>query len=231
MSDLELMEIQTETLFSFDGNGCLRCVNEPGEPPPPCFFLGRTKSGNVWRLRYDLPDDIVGKLGTLAASEPVASDLRRKPINFDAFVDALKAHAEVKKVWMGPAYRFPDEVKSPANVVMITEANAKLLGFGFSDLIPMLETREPCVAVVEGGVAVSVCFSSRVSRWAAEAGVETLEGFRGRGYATSVVAGWAVAVRQLGLTPLYSTSWDNLASQGVARRLGLMLYGVDLSFT
>jgi hypothetical protein len=33
----------------------------------------------------------------------------------------------------------------------------------------------------------------------------------------------------MGQVPLYSTSWENLASQGVARRLGLQLYGVDLS--
>ncbi|MGH2617528.1 MAG: GNAT family N-acetyltransferase, partial [Thermomicrobiales bacterium] len=39
---------------------------------------------------------------------------------------------------------------------------------------------------------------------------------------------WAQAVRQEGRIPLYSTSWENLASQAVARKLGLVLYGVDL---
>jgi RimJ/RimL family protein N-acetyltransferase len=38
-------------------------------------------------------------------------------------------------------------------------------------------------------------------------------------------------VRALDATPFYSTSWDNLASQGVARRLGLTLAGVDFHLT
>jgi len=59
--------------------------------------------------------------------------------------------------------------------------------------------------------------------------VDTLEAFRGRGHASRVVAAWAIAVRETGRVPLYSTSWGNLASQGVARRLGLGLFGVDLS--
>jgi hypothetical protein len=37
-------------------------------------------------------------------------------------------------------------------------------------------------------------------------------------------------VRRENRIPLYSTSWDNAASRGVARRLGLVLYGADLSF-
>ena len=47
----------------------------------------------------------------------------------------------------------------------------------------------------------------------------------------AVVAGWAAAVRDLGLIPFYSTDWNNVASQGVTRKLGLVMYGVDLSFT
>ncbi len=61
------------------------------------------------------------------------------------------------------------------------------------------------------------------------AGIETLEAYRGRGYATAVVAGWAYAIRATDRIPLYSTSWDNLASQAVAHRLGLVQYGTDLS--
>ena len=38
-------------------------------------------------------------------------------------------------------------------------------------------------------------------------------------------------VRRRGLLPLYSTSWDNVASQGVARRLQLPLVGVDFHLT
>jgi hypothetical protein len=33
----------------------------------------------------------------------------------------------------------------------------------------------------------------------------------------------------LGCIPLYSTSWDNLASQAIARKLQMVLYGEDWS--
>jgi hypothetical protein len=35
----------------------------------------------------------------------------------------------------------------------------------------------------------------------------------------------------MGLVPLYSTSWKNEPSRAVARRLGLIQYGVDLHIT
>ena len=73
------------------------------------------------------------------------------------------------------------------------------------------------------------CYSARLTGRAAEAGVETLETHRGRGYAPAVVAAWAHAVRETGRIPFYSTSWDNLASQAVARKLGLVQYATDLS--
>ena len=59
--------------------------------------------------------------------------------------------------------------------------------------------------------------------------MNTIEAFRGRGFAPAVVAAWAHTVRLEGRIPLYSTSWNNLASQSVARKLSLVLYGADLS--
>ncbi|MGI8968757.1 MAG: GNAT family N-acetyltransferase [Chloroflexota bacterium] len=93
------------------------------------------------------------------------------------------------------------------------------------------EARESCFAVIEDSVAVSLCFSARLTARAVEAGVETAVGYWGRGYAATVVTAWACAVHATGRIPQYSTSWENLASQAVARKLRLIQYGVDLSLS
>jgi predicted GNAT family acetyltransferase len=62
----------------------------------------------------------------------------------------------------------------------------------------------------------------------AEAGVETIERFRGRGYGTTSVVAWAAAIRREGRVPLYSTEWENKASRALASSLGLVCYGEDL---
>ena len=83
------------------------------------------------------------------------------------------------------------------------------------------------IAFCDGGPA-SICHSPRGSTLAAaEAGVETLEPYRNRGLATGAVACWARAVQRMGRLALYSTSWENHASQAVARKLSARLYGED----
>src|SRR6516164_10473736 len=78
-------------------------------------------------------------------------------------------------------------------------------------------------ASIEGDHAVAVCATVAGSQSAHCAGVETLAAYRGRGFAADAVAGWACAVRELGATPFYGTTFDNVSSQRVARRLGLSL--------
>lgn len=231
LTDLELMEIQVETLFTHDEHGQLRYVNEPNGARAPRFFWGRTNEGSIWCFRSDLPKELASALKALCLSEPVATDLGESPAHLAACTDILRAHAEIAQVWMGPAYRFPDRVGWSTNVTSITKQNAGLLRDFFADWVPGIGSIQPCVAVVDDGRAVSVCCSVRISPRAHEAGVETAEGYRGRGYAPAVVAGWATAVRELGRIPLYSTSWENAASQRVASKLGLILYGSDLHVT
>jgi len=83
--------------------------------------------------------------------------------------------------------------------------------------------------VIAQGSAVSVCFCSRITPHAAEAGVETLAAFCGKVAATAAAAGWAAAVQQSQRLALYSTSWQNHASQAVAKKLGAVLYAEDWS--
>lgn len=230
-TDLELIAHQAETLFLHNEAKRLLYVNEPDKPEAPRFFLGRTTQGNICRFRHNLPKTVVKRLGELAALEPIPRALQGEPAYLEAFQSVLHEHGAVQAVWMGPAYRFSGGLEWPSGVVRITDANADLLEEGFTDLKAVLSAKQPCVAVVSEHRAVSICCCARSSTYAAEASLETLGAFRARGYAAAVVTGWAAAVRDEGRVPLYSTSWDNLASQGVARKLGLTMYGADLHIT
>jgi len=47
--------------------------------------------------------------------------------------------------------------------------------------------------------------------------------------AAARAAGWAAAVQQRQRVALYSTSWQNHASQAVAKKHGAMIYAEDWS--
>ena len=227
----ELLRVQIDALFTHDPRGRICFVNEPGGRRAPRFFFARSREGNLWRCRDDLAEDTVRTLDQLASEELVRDDLRAEPRNLDGFLGALQAGRGHGSLESGPAYRFPDQIP-PVAVTRITRSGVhllRLLSWDPEDTARTFEGREPFMAVIEQGAAVSLCHSARLTGWAAEAGVETLAEYRGRGHATCVAAAWALAIRATGRIPLYSTSWDNLASQAVARRLGLIQYGTDLS--
>jgi RimJ/RimL family protein N-acetyltransferase len=228
-SDLDLMELHVEALFRHTPEGRLLETREIDPARAPRFFLGRTRGGNLWRFRNDLPVSLARDLDAEAAAEPVLPDLPHEPASLARFQELLQEHPAIPQSRAGPAYVFPEALPLPPRVVRITEENSHFLGEAFAWLQAERSAWEPAVAAVIEARAVSVCFSSRMTERAAEAGVETLEPFRGQGHASRAVAAWAIAIREMGRVPLYSTSWDNLASQGVARRLGLRLYGVDFS--
>lgn len=227
---LALLDRQIATLFRLDGAGRLLAINEPGDPPAPRVFLGRTVVGNRWHLRHDLPAPLAATLARILAAEPIAADLAAPPATVVALRAALAADAPIVSEWSGPAWYFPGSMprQEPAATLL---TDAAPLRHTFPGWAADFTTSQPCAAILHGEQAVAVCCSARTSAGAAEAGVNTLPEYRGRGYAPAVVVAWARATRAAGRVPLYSTSWENLASRGVARRLGLILYAADFHLT
>lgn len=226
------MALQVRALYVHDGHGRLAAANAPpgDDPEPPLFFLGRTAHGNLWRFRAGLPDSLVRELARLAAAERVEIAPDRDPERLRPMLERVEAHVPVRAVWRGPAFRFPDALPHPGAVVALGPDDRSRVG-DFRALSAALPWRLPAFAVEDAGELVSVAYCATrpgADAPAVEAGVDTLPGSRGHGYATRAVAAWAAAVRRTGALPLYSTSFENRASRGVARRLGLIRYGTDL---
>jgi hypothetical protein len=226
------MEMHLAALFTHDATGRMVSVNEPNEKPAPRFFLGRTSDGNVWRFRHDLGADVIRELEEVCRNERTTDELLRPPYGVTPYAEILERDSPIVRVATGPAFTFPTDVDMPADgVVHVTEQNVDVLRPYMGPWLGDVEQCQPFKVVMVDGAAVSVCASVRITPEAHEAGVDTHPEFRRRGYAVRAAAEWARAVRAMNAIPLYSTSWENVASRAVAARLGLVRFGADLHIT
>jgi len=217
-------KLHLETSFVLDAAGRIMSTREPQATPGPVFSLARSTTNCAWAVRSDVTEEVANELNRLAREESSLSDLRDAPLHADQY--KLLIGDQVRS---GPAFTFPQAITQPLGVVVIEDE--QLLERHFRGWVAgeIGAGRMPVMAIIENGYPVSVCFSARWSRVAAEAGVETATGFRGRGLAPRVTAAWALAVRASGRIPLYSTDWSNAPSLAVARKLGLGAYAADWS--
>ena len=232
------MTLRATLLFSHDDRGRLSKAGDPSDLPAPRFYLGRSRHGNLWRFRSDLPRELVRDLARLAAREaPLQPGSPAPPERLQAFRNLLELHAPVERETRGPGFRFPAAaLPTPqgdgaiGSLVFIDEANRELLQAGFPELVEDIPRCCPCAAVVEAGVVIAQCRSARhVEGLGAEAGIETAVTHRGRGLAPRVALAWARAIARTGAQPFYSTEWQNSASRAVASKLGLVQVGEDLN--
>lgn len=228
-SALELMEMQVKALFTHDKSNFIREINDMYHTSAPRFFLGHTAEGNVLRFRFDLPEGIAQRMAALITAEPMYDSLQIDAVLLEKIKGILREHQEIQKIHEGPAYKLPQPTSLPSGVVKITADNAYLVRNSFDYMLTELPYWEPCFVKFVEGNAASICFSARIADASHEAGVETLPRYRGNGYAAEVAAVWASAIYDMGRIPTYSTSWENTASQTVARKLRCNLYGTDLS--
>ena len=234
----ELIHIHAETLFLSTSSGQLRFNADPGYSehelePAPRFWLGQTAQGVIWRVREHLPTDLIQSLEPLVQNLTPAINPVTAAAQTHAIRTTLQRYAPITGESSGPAYWMPDSYPVPSHVILITPATAHLLStfFPWKQTPRALHLAGPLAATIVDGCAVAICFCARLTTVAAEAGVETTELARGYGYGKAAVAGWAAAIRSRGLLPMYSTSWENRASQAIARRLGMLLYAHTWSVT
>jgi hypothetical protein len=257
LTALDLLELHLRCLYTHDATGRIGSSREPDGRVAARFHFGRTQLGNLWRFREDLTEPEVRALARLAGREaPLAAgalahgERPPAPQRVEPFRRAL-AGAPIEAEWAGPAYAFPEDmaavvaasaesVTDGSEVVPVTRQDEELLEEHFALEIEQLDQRQPCFAILHERSAVALCCSARPlhsqtgsfeSCEAAEASVFTVARHRGNGHAPRVTAAWASAVAASGGRPLYSTSWQNHASRGVARKLGLACYAEDLHLT
>jgi len=229
-TDHDLLHLQVDALSTHDTAGRIVSKNMPVYAPAPRLFIGRSLGGNLWRYRDDVPGDLIATLEPLLSREPVLDHLDVLSTIQAEIVAAMAHHQPITEVYAGPAWWLPDRRPATSRAVLVTPDDADAFRSNYPVLAENLAGRLPCAAVMEHEAAVSVCFSARVSAHVAEAGLDTVVSKRGRGYGSEAVHVWAAALRETGRIPLYSTSWDNLASRSVAEKVGAIQYGSDLSF-
>lgn len=228
MTPLDHMRARAIAFYVLDPQGRILGVNQWDGGLAARFHLFTTESGAHAIVGAALPDDVARELLALAASEP-PRDPRALPAYDERYRALIESHAPVQRVRAGPAFVCDSRPDMPGNVAEITQDNADLLrGGGLAPWIPDIPHRRPFFAALENGRAAAVCVSARISKPAHEAGVETDPFWRRRGCALRAVAAWTRAVQDLnGPTPYYSTTWDNIASQAIAARLGFTFIGTD----
>ena len=178
-----------------------------------------------WRLRADLARDLTNRLTVLLARETPTGVDSRPPVH-QAEYDELLVPVSERREGLAFATAKPPNIGAAA--VPVNAANASVLKPLMADWLPDVPHRIPFMAVVVDGAAVAVCASVRITASAHQAGVQVHPAHRQKGHGRTVVAAWACAVHSLGARPLYSTTWDNVASRAVAESLGFELHGGDI---
>lgn len=121
----------------------------------------------------------------------------------------------------GVICKFPETIAVSDSAVSVTAENSDLLSGGLDEWIPDAQAGVPMIAVTQAGRAVALCASVQMAGGFHFAGVETVCHLRGHGFGARAVRAWVSMVRALDAQPIYATTFDNLASQAVARSLAL----------
>jgi GNAT superfamily N-acetyltransferase len=225
-----LVQAHVRALFRTDHDGRLLETNEAKPNQAPRVFLARTAEGTTCRVRHDVGADLAAELRRIADRLPPLPEAVGAPETYDAVRDVVAADAPVSHAWYGPAFVFAGPAR-PLHPEVVEVGEADVFDGEFADFRTDLDQHRPFFAVVRGGSVVAGGFTARLTDREAEAGVQTHPAHRRQGLGVAVVNAWRVATERSGRLALYSTSYDNTGSRGIARALDLDQYAETFSLT
>ena len=227
---LTLLRLDAEALFVVEGGRMAR-QNDPDRSPAPRFFFTGCAAGNFALVR----EDVEARLAAELRARAEAAAPWRDPAVLPAIAgEAASLLGEGATIRTGFTYRLPH------GTACATEATLVFSGSTAGDALIARLAREGmpadlaeaafrhvgdfwapwCVALVDGAVAATA-FAARLSARAAEIGVYTVTGFRGRGLAAAVTAAWSSHAELKDRALFYGCDQTNLSSQRVTARLAL----------
>lgn len=227
MNDAEFMRARLAADFVYNGDGRMTITADPVEgagTPAPDFLIAFAGGEVIQVIGEHLPAEFGDRLNEIVT----AAEREAQP---HALVERISAEFGGVKPEGGPVYRFANAIAPSSIATRLGDSHRPMVRETKKWLDDEWGLWGTVFAVVRDNRTVSLCYSSRISDVVEEAGLWTDPEYRGHGYAAEVTRAWAANVRASGKEPVYSTSWDNLASQAVTRKLGLIQIGGDYTFT
>lgn len=234
-SDIDLLALETDTLWTRDDRGRLARAGGLDAAPPPQLVVAASSAAQIAAVGHDVPNELAAELlSVVVGAAPPAPG--QPPAALDICALRLASTLGPVDVSGGPSYVATSVPVATSGATIIVSDGSKPHGDALHapegsgwephEWRALLDgTLGPWAMAEVSDQIVSICFSPRLTRVAAEAGVRTEPEHRGRGHAAAVTAAWASLVMATGRHAFYSTSADNMSSQRVAARLGLRPIG------
>jgi hypothetical protein len=234
LTDVQLIEIEIETLWKRDARGRLTTTAERNGRPAPHVVIAIATDGQRAAIGSDVPGAVAEDLRAVVADSPLAAAPSAPPVAILRCRQLLEPVVGSLELSSGPSYWIPlgTQYASKAAVVVPGSNGVEPLrrlppdGWSPDEWRDLMDgALGPWAAAGEGDQVVALCHSARLTDRGAEAGVWTAPGHRGQGLAASVTAAWSALFDRGEWHLFYSTSADNFSSQNVARRLRLRPIG------
>jgi RimJ/RimL family protein N-acetyltransferase len=216
-----LLRLERETLWVTDDKGRLMRARTAEHRPAPLLAVARAGGHLWWATACEVNDDQLRDIEMVLVDEDTQATAATgwRPSTSRLLLDVLGDRADSDREERGPSFVLADVPEPVAAIECLTSTQVdrdELRG-----LMPEDDRRnlaEPWAVAVSDGRIAAVCVTARSAPASVEAGVWTYEPFRRRGFGAAAVASWSELVSER--VVFYSATFDNVASQRIARSLG-----------